>query len=295
VVERVGRELDAGIERLPAQAAEEGPDRRGADEDGWTPWDAACHVGQRQEGYVQAIDYGGLLAWAERHGAVLRLDFRAGDFVVAGDRRILVYPPEAAAEAGAICELAVVGRERTPTQDIEFGVHHLVEVAVRALSPGVNDPFTALAVIDRLRGCLTRLAGRRLPSPILRDGVGRVRLVRETTTFAGLTDAAFHQIRQAGAGHPAVIIHLLEAIARVAEHARTEEQRGTLARHARMIAEAGLREAAEPGDRRDIERSFARAERTLADEAPQPSTGRAVLPAWPTQGARAGKASPRGI
>lgn len=273
VVTRVGRELDHAIERLPHLAEEdgrEGPWREDRDMEGaagWELWQTADRVAQRQEGYVQAIDYAGLLAWTERHDTVLRLDFRAGDFVVAGDRRILVHPPAAAdaAERDAICELAVVGRERTPTQDIEFAVRHLVEVAVRALSPGINDPFTAIAVIDRLRGCLTRLAGRRLPARVLRDRAGRARLVRETTTFSGLIDTAFHQIRQAGAGHPAVVIHLLEAIARVAEHARTAEEREAMARHARMVAQAGLREAAEPGDRRDIERSLARAERALED------------------------------
>ncbi|SDE56989.1 Uncharacterized membrane protein [Belnapia rosea] len=280
VVERVGRELDAGIDRLPVLTADEGQEHHRANKDGadrQALWEGAGHVAQRQEGYVQAIDHEGLLAWAERHDAVLRLNFRAGDFVVAGDRRIHVHPPEAveAAEADAICKFVVVGRERTPTQDIEFAVRHLVEVAVRALSPGINDPFTAAAVIDRLRGCLTRLAGRRLPSRMLRDGAGRVRILRETTTFAGLSDAAFHQIRQAAASHPAVVIHLVEAIARIAEHARTAEQRGALTRHARMVAGAGLRAAEEPGDRHDIERSLARAEQALADhgEALQPSTG----------------------
>ena len=301
VVERVGRELDAGIERLPAMLAEEALECRKADANGADEqalWDAAGHVAQRQEGYVQAVDHDGLLAWAERHDAVLRLDFRAGDFLVAGDRRILVHPPEAAdaAEAAAICEFAVVGRERTPTQDIEFAVRHLVEVAVRALSPGVNDPFTAVAVIDRLRGCLTRLTGRRLPPRMLRDRAGQVRLLRETTSFTGLTDAAFHQIRQAGASHPAVVVHLVEAIARIAEHARTAEQREALTRHARMVAEAGLREAAEPGDQRDIERSLARAKRALADgEATEPSADRAARPVWPALQTGADRASPRGL
>nr|WP_264185793.1 DUF2254 family protein [Roseicella aerolata] len=158
----------------------------------------------------------------------------------------------------------------------------MVEVAVRALSPGVNDPFTAIVVIDRLRGCLTRLAGRRLPMPVLCDASGRVRLVRETTSFGGVMDAALHQIRQAGAGHPAVVIHMLEALARIAEHARRPEQREAIARHVRMVAAAGLREAAEPGDRGDIERSVARAERALrAEERPAtPRRGRtAPLPA----------------
>lgn len=277
VVERVGRELDEAIARLPK--LEDGQDREDAGrvKDEQLPdWGAADRIAQRQEGYVQVVDYQGLVVWAERHGAILRLDFRAGDFVVAGDRRILVHPSAAAAsaEVDAICEFAVIGRERTPTQDIEFAVRHLVEVAVRALSPGTNDPFTAIAVIDRLRGCLTRIAGRRLPVGVLRDEAGRVRILRETTTFAGLVDAAFHQIRQAGASHPAVVIHLLAAIARIAEHARNAEQRASLNRHARMVAEAGMREAEEPDDRRDIECSLARARSVIAAFAEAPEAGR---------------------
>jgi uncharacterized membrane protein len=278
VVERVGRELDAAIGRLPrlserdSQAPSSGEDEEDVQEAVF--WNTAGRVVQRQEGYVQAIDHKGLVAWAERHDAVLCLDFRAGDFVVAGDQRILVHPASAAASADAdrICGFAVVGNERTPTQDIEFAIRHLVEVAVRALSPGINDPFTATAVIDRLRGCLTRLTDRRLPARVLRDDGGQVRVVREVTTYTGLVDAAFHQIRQAGASHPAVVIHLIEAIARIAEHARVAEHHEALTRHARMVAEAGLRAAAEPSDRRDIQRSLARAERTLSrGKVPEPS------------------------
>ncbi|WP_372623171.1 DUF2254 domain-containing protein [Falsiroseomonas sp.] len=280
VVERVGRELDRAIAALPPRAAGEHQDAaEQAKEQGFPSWDAADRIAQRQEGYVQAIDYDGLLDWAADHQAVLRLDFRAGDFVVAGDRCICVHPLPAAeqAEADAICNFATVGRERTPTQDLEFAVRHLVEVAVRALSPGTNDPFTAIAVIDRLRGCLTRLAARQLPPTMLRDRAGRARILRETTTFSGLMDAAFHQIRQSGAAHPAVIIHLLKAITRIAEHTGTADQRDALARHARMVAEAGLREAQEPGDRRDIERSRGEARRVLEGEA---SRKTAAAPRW---------------
>nr|WP_280842814.1 DUF2254 family protein [Pararoseomonas baculiformis] len=106
-----------------------------------------------------------------------------------------------------------------------------------------------------------------MQEPVLRDRSGRVRIIRETTTYAGLVDAAFHQIRQAGAGHPAVVIHLIEAIARIAEHTRDAEQAGALARHARMVAAAGLRNAEEAGDHRDIQRSLARAEKVIAGRA----------------------------
>jgi uncharacterized membrane protein len=269
VVERVGRELDTAIEKLPRLTERDSqvpPGENDEDVQEAACWNAAGRVVQRQKGYVQAIDCEGLVAWAEQQDAVLCLDFRAGDFVVAGDQRILVHPASAAAAADAdrICELAVVGRERTPTQDIEFAIRHLVEVAVRALSPGTNDPFTATVVIDRLRGCLTRLTDRRLPAGVLRDDGGQVRVVREVTTYTGLADAAFHQIRQTGASHPAVVIHVTEALAWLAEHARVAEHREALARHARMVAEAGLRAAAEPGDQRDIQRSLARVEQTLS-------------------------------
>lgn len=269
VVERVSRELDHTIDRLPTLPGGQSRSQRRdeacdiAAEPG--TWEGAGAIAQRQEGYVQAVDYESLLAWARRHGAVLLLDFRAGDFVVAGDRRILVQPASAidAAEADAICELAVVGQERTPTQDIEFAVRHLVEVAVRALSPGTNDPFTAIAVIDRLRGCLTRLMARHMPEPVMCDCNGRVRVVRATTTFAGVADAAFNQIRQAGAGHPAVAVHLLKALALLAEHALTAEQRQALARQARMTADAAMDQAGQLGDRQDIERSFTNVMRAL--------------------------------
>ncbi|MGK7871654.1 DUF2254 domain-containing protein, partial [Falsiroseomonas sp. E2-1-a20] len=265
IIARVGREFDEAIEHLPP--LEEDHRRGGGEEEAsrGETWQSAVAVAQRKEGYVRSIDYDALVAWAERHDAVLRLNFRAGDFVVAGDRRILALPPGAAeaAERDAICEAALVGRERTPTQDLEFAVRHLVEVAVRALSPGINDPATAIAVVDRLRGCLARLSGRQLPSRSLHDATGRLRVVRQTTTFGGVLDAAFNQMRQAGAGHPAVVIHLIEAIARIAEHARTEEQCDALVRHARMIADAGHREAAEPRDREDIAQSLKMAERKL--------------------------------
>nr|WP_264185792.1 DUF2254 domain-containing protein [Roseicella aerolata] len=121
VVARVGRELDAAVESLPPLDEEDAAGPPPAETEA-AFWDGVCGVTQRREGYVQAIDHAGLLAWAERNDAVLRLDFRAGDFVVAGDRRILVRPRAAlpAAEAEGICEHAVTGRERTPARTWNF-------------------------------------------------------------------------------------------------------------------------------------------------------------------------------
>jgi uncharacterized membrane protein len=259
VVRRVRRELDKAVKNLPGleeRALEHAPGDLPADFD-----ERAERITLPYEGYVQAVDYDEILAWAKRRDVVVRLEFRAGDFIVNGDRRVLVYPPthkpmKARSEIG---RLIVSGNERTPTQDLEFPIRHLVEIAIRALSPGINDPFTATVVIDRLRGALSRVMDRRLPAETLRDEAGRVRVYRQVTTYEGLLDAAFHQIRQAGSPHPAVLIHMLEAIRRMAEHTHLEEQRRALLRHAQLIKAAGDRDVAEPADRGDIERSFVEA------------------------------------
>ena len=104
---------------------------------------------------------------------------------------------------------------------------------------------------------------RRLPASVCRDEVGTVRVVGDNTGYGGIFDAAFHQIRQAGAGQPAVVIHLLGAIGRLAEHVRLPEQRQALLQHARMIAAAGMSDLEEPRDRADINEMLAAAERKL--------------------------------
>lgn len=260
VVRRVRSELDTAVTELPLLDAE---DAGAAPTDNLPPDLEA--KGKRiplpREGYVQAVDYPAMVRWAARNDAILRLDFRAGDFVVDGDRRVLIYPAPADAMQARreIDRFIVSGNERTPTQDLEFALRHLVEVALRALSPGINDPFTAKAVIDRLRGALSRLAGRRLPAPEVRDDAGRLRLVRPAMTYDRVLDAAFHQIRQAGSDKPAVLIHLLEALTAIAGHTQTSEQREALDRHARLVRGAAQRDVFEPVDKVDVMRAYEKA------------------------------------
>jgi uncharacterized membrane protein len=209
-----------------------------------------------REGYVQSIDYHSIVRWAEHHDAIVKLDFRPGDFVVEGDHKVTIYPPPADA-AGArreIDRLIVSGEQRTPTQDLEFATRHLVEVAVRALSPGINDPFTALGVLDRLRGGLVRLCNRELPTTTMSDRSGKLRVWRDAVTFPGVVDQAFRQIRQAGKAKPDVLVHMLQAIAATGEHVRTDEQRDAFRHHIALIRNEGRREFTEPQDIADLER-----------------------------------------
>jgi uncharacterized membrane protein len=254
VVRRVRSEFDKAVGKLPP--LEDAPPAQPCDlPKDFTTRSEALRL--PREGYVQSVEYREILEWAERNDAVVRLDFRPGDFVVEGDRKVVVCPPPADPEKARrqIGRFIVSGAARTPDQDFEFAIRHLVEVAVRALSPGINDPFTALAVIDRLRGGIARLAGRQLPAPTVRDSNGTLRMVRRVSDFQGIVDAAFDQIRQSGARVPSVLIHMLRAIAALAEHLETEEQRSALRRQAFLIREtAGM--ADDPGDGADVDREY---------------------------------------
>jgi uncharacterized membrane protein len=263
VLRRVRKELDGTISQLPDLAE---PDRV-ADEPLADGFEAdAARIPLPGEGYVQSVQFEEIAAWAERNGTVVQLDFRPGDFVVAGDRKVLLNPcPDDLEQARRqIDRFIVSGQERTPNQDLEFAIRHLVEVAVRALSPGINDPFTAIAALDRLRGGLSRLCGKQLPPETLRDASGAVRLRRRVTTYAGVLNAAFNQIRQAGSDKPAILIHMLHTIAGIAQHRRNDQQRAALAHHAELVRDAGLREVADPSDRQDVQRAFNHAMQALA-------------------------------
>jgi uncharacterized membrane protein len=169
-------------------------------------------------GYVEAIDTAGLVELAGEHGIVIALGCRPGHFVYLG-RPLARAAPAAQVDETLAAEIAraiVTGPERTSAQDPEFAVHQLVEVAVRALSPGVNDPYTALNCVDRLAAALCLLASRDLPSRYLRDASGHVRLVTDPYTYGGIVEAAFNQIRQAARENVAVLLRLLEAVAEIA-------------------------------------------------------------------------------
>lgn len=253
VIRRVAAELEYSIENLPALGEErDAPKQRRPDSD---RSESGAIVASREEGYVQTVDYDGLLDLATRHDVRIRLHCKAGAFMCLEGWLAEVTPRDAAGPdiAKGIQKRLQIGNRRTPTQDLEFSIRHLVDIALRALSPGINDPNTAVAVIDRLRGALSRLMAKRIPSTSRRDESGALRVIGKETGYGDILDAALHQIRQAGAVHPAVVIHLLGAIDRLAEHVRLPDQREALLHHAHLIAEAGLREAQAARDRADIE------------------------------------------
>lgn len=260
LVARVGRELLHSIDRLyphdsaPTDAAPSTDRRIDAVVPGVFDREARA-VNAPSDGYLQIVDIDALMGVAQAEDAILRVERRTGEYVVSGTALVMVWPGPLLTDdvADRIKGAFALGSRRAPTQDLEFTILQLVEAAVRALSPGINDPFTAIAAIDRLGSALSRLAVRDSPPTAHLDGDHRLRLLTRQITFPQLMDTAFNQIRDYGRSSTAVSMRLLETLAVVATFVQRSEDRAAVQRHADMIVRATGREPLVAEDHRAIE------------------------------------------
>jgi uncharacterized membrane protein len=214
-------------------------------------------VTAKHSGYLQFVGYGQLIEIAETLDAVIRLAHRPGHFVI--DRRTLatVWPAGAAGQVEtALDEAHVTGPHRTLTQDPVFAIDQLVEIAIRALSPAVNDTFTALTCIDWISAGLATISDRRLEEGVYRGRSGKIRLIELDPSYARMVNRAFDKVRQAGQGMPAVVIRLLDALAHIIERTVEPSQRVTLLRQAEMVMRGADADIPEPNDLADIRRRY---------------------------------------
>lgn len=190
-----------------------------------------------RSGYLQSIDNTGLLELAEEHDVIVSLPIAPGEFVIAGSVLARISPPERCTDklAKRLADMFLLGRYRTPTQDAKYPFQQLTVIAVRALSPGINDPFTAITCIDWIGSGLSQLAQRQIPSAYRKGDSGKVRIIAQPTTFSALADVALNPVRQSGAGHIAVMLRLLETIDAVAQRTVRKEDRESLQQHADRV------------------------------------------------------------
>jgi uncharacterized membrane protein len=265
VIERVGHELDKILSDLePLQPGSQIDEPEKALPDDFK--ERAVFFGSNDAGYVQTIEVEQVIKAAKEADILVGFYFRAGDMVVEGGRDIGIYPPERCTKelADAIRRAITVGKHRTPVQDITFPIRHMVEIAVRALSPGINDPYTATAVIDRLSVTLCQMMNKNLPSATFKDGDGSLRLVWPRPSYASLISAAFDQIRQNGADKPLVVIHLVNAIGRIADHVKIPLQTDALKGQLEVILNAAKREVDDQSDLEAIEKRAGHVRPTLS-------------------------------
>jgi len=169
-------------------------------------------------GYIRFIDTKRLVATAKSYSVKVRVLRRVGHFVPAGIPLLNVYkgqrlPAEGIAELRGAFDF---GPTRTLQQDVEFGVLQIVDIALKAISPAVNDPSTAICCVDHLSRILIRFASREPPEPLLYDPPGVVRVSIDWSNFGRMLDSAFEQIRMYSRTDVAVSLRLLRALGDIA-------------------------------------------------------------------------------
>ncbi|MBS1895583.1 MAG: DUF2254 domain-containing protein [Actinobacteria bacterium] len=210
-------------------------------------------------GYLQFVRHSDLVEIATRTGSVIQLVHRPGNFVVAGQPLARVWPAGAApVVADELARSHFTGPVRTITQDIAFAVDQLVEIAIRALSPAVNDTFTALTCIDWLTDGLCQVELHWDPVRIHRDAFGYVRVVTSHISHRRLVQRAYEKIRQAGTGMPAVMIRQLDGLTRVVALTSADERRAVLREQGEMIMRSAEESVSESGDLEDVRRAYGR-------------------------------------
>jgi uncharacterized membrane protein len=208
-------------------------------------------------GFLQAVGHDRLIRIAGSRDAHIQLLNRPGQFVAQGQPLAVVWPGDAVNEVSqALFRAHIVGPNRTLIQDPAFAIDQLVEVAIRALSPAVNDTFTALNCIDWLGDCLCVAARRPLPKGVYRDAQGTIRLVEPAITLDFLVKRASDKIRQAGRGMPAILIRQLENLRRVTLALPEDAPREAIARQAEMILLSSEETIPEASDRTDVRYAY---------------------------------------
>ena len=198
-------------------------------------------------GVLSALDRGAIVREARRAGVVVEAATAVGGFVAHGAPLLLVHGDPAQVDAAALRDAALLAEERTITQDPAFAIRAIVDLALRALSPAVNDPTTAVHALDGLDGLLRLLAARDLDRRRIADDDGVVRLVCPAPGWEELLDLALTEIRRYGADSPQVARRMRALLDGLAETVPAARRPAVEAQRARLDAavQAGYPDPAE--------------------------------------------------
>jgi uncharacterized membrane protein len=223
-------------------------------------------------GYIRFIDTRRLVAMAKRRSVKIQILRRVGQFVPEGVPFLRLYKGERLSPEEMIDLRSAFdfGPSRTLQQDIEFGVLQIVDIALKAISPAVNDPSTAISCVDQLSRVLIRFAGREGPSSLLCDPPGVVRVSILWTNFGRMLDSAFEQIRLYSQTDLAVSLRMMRALHDIAGTIPDPGDRHTLAERARRIVE-GCAEKLGEREMKELRARLAGMEKLLINAPAQPA------------------------
>ena len=224
-------------------------------------------VPARKTGYIQSLDGDALLAFASERGTIVRMECGIGEFVVEGTALISVADPGGLDEdtTDELNAIYVISPHRTVEQDASFGIRQLVDIALKALSPGIDDTMTAVICVDYLTAILVRLASRPIATARRLDQ-GELRVIARGPSFPSLLAEAFDQIRQNAAGNVAVLTRLLQALEIIAGQTANELRRQALRQQAELIVAVAERTIASLHDRGDVDAAMLRLTQVFATD-----------------------------
>jgi uncharacterized membrane protein len=267
LAERVRADLLGTVDRLyPDDAGE-------ADGEG-TGGPAAEKVADRdgealtslETGYVQGVDAAGLMAVAAEHDLVVDLRVRPGEYVTQGAVVAVLRPADQVDENGrtSVRQAIRVGRARTPEEDVGFPALLLEEMAVRALSPSTNDPYTAINALDNLATGLVALADRPMPSPFRYDSQGLLRVIAPRASLIDVLEHVLDAMRFYAVAHPTVLHRTLDLIAQVGGAAHDVTVMPRLDAHVRDLVDAFSATSPQGRDLEELNRHASRVRQGLS-------------------------------
>ena len=273
LVAGVGRDLCRKLDTLFPERIGEAETTREARSDGSARtsvpdrfFEDAVRVAADSTGYVRGVDADRLLHLATEHDLLLRVRRRPGDFVADDDTLVLAWPPDRVSDdALEAVRLAFAwGAQRTARQDTRFLVNELVEIAARALSPGVNDPFTAISCLDWLSAALKALADRDFPRPTRHDDRGELRVIAEPTTFDEFVEGVYGQLRPYLVTDRNAALHALRTIGEVAGRVTDRSQADALRAQADALLQGATAALEVDADKAEVARRHREVARLLS-------------------------------
>ncbi|MEO6052739.1 MAG: DUF2254 domain-containing protein [Chthoniobacterales bacterium] len=228
-------------------------------------WKDARPIKIQGNGYLLRVDESQIMNLAVKHDLQIKLERRPGDFVSTGTIFLQATPSSHLTPQieDALRNCMSLGHHRTPHQDPLYSIQQLVEIAAHALSPGINEPFTALTCIDWIGASLRGMCARDFPSPLRQDKDGKLRIVARTLTFPEVAGCAFDQIRLYGASNALVLTSLLDAIAAISYEIHRDTDRVTLINQALLI-ETDATQVPNQKDRERVSKHLQATLKTLA-------------------------------
>lgn len=259
IIQRIGRQLLSAFDNLVS----EGQSTTRSNDN--LPWRRAARpyrphlIASSKQGYLQTIDYPGLVNWCVENDCTLQVRRRAGDFIVEGICLFKVFGCPAEQLADAVNELnrhVICGPIRTPTQDPEYPITQLNQLAARALSPGINDPGTAITCIDWFSLSLAQMIDHDLPGSVFLDQDGTPRLLAKYTHFPGIMKAIYAQLRQFAKSEVSVTVSLFESLCRLAELTTRADRLAILTLHGRLLWDEIVKEDLSNYDVADLKQRY---------------------------------------